>query len=92
MAQAQDDRASGFVTRARQNARQLLEACENLLAMHDEWNALDYGNTLSSTPGAFVGSNAGLTKNMIGAAVFDTPNALTTLFAQGHATNLYSVK
>lgn len=37
-------RKSDYITEARQNARQLWDAVNNLKALQLEWNSLDYGN------------------------------------------------
>lgn len=73
-----------YYNRTRASANKLWYAYLELKDLQTQWNALDYGNTLS--PG--TGSNAGLTQAEIGAVIFDTSNAITTLFSQGHATNL----
>lgn len=73
-----------FYNDARRNAKALWNAIETLQAMQDQWNALDYGNTLADGDG----NNAGLTKDDVGAVVFATTNAFKGLFSAGHATNL----
>ena len=78
-------RESDYVTLARAAVAALWQAMHDLLTMQDEWNALDYGNTLDDG----TGNNAGITKSMVGAAVFDTANEIKTRILQtGHATNL----
>ncbi len=78
-------RESDFITNARSNVKKLWDAYHYLKAMQDEYNALDYGNTLPDGEGA----NAGITKAMVGAAVFDTTNEIKLrIFDTGHATNL----
>lgn len=78
-----------YISNARNNARAILNAYESLIgSMQDEWNALDYGNTLEDGQG----ENAGITKAEVGSVVFDTANALKTLFAQGFLTNLEKLK
>jgi hypothetical protein len=77
-------RQSDYITIARQKAKTLWDAYNELKTLQGEWNALDYGNTLADG----VGENAGYTKTEVGAVVFDTANALATLFATGHATNI----
>ena len=77
-------REQDFYTLARQNNKAIWDALNEFAALHREWNALDYGNTLE--PGA--GANDGLTKTEIGAVVFDTTNAMLAVLSAGHATNM----
>ncbi len=77
-------RQQDYISTARTLNRQLWDAINELKAMQVEWNALDYGSTLGDGEGA----NAGYTKAEVGAVVFDTTNAMATLLASGHATNL----
>lgn len=73
-----------YITDAKRHVKALWNAYENLKAMQDQWNALDYGNTLMNGSGI----NDGISAASVGACVFDTTNAISTLFASGHATNL----
>lgn len=73
-----------FITAARAHALAIWDAVNSLKTMQVEWNALDYSNTL----GNGTGVNADVTEAMVGAVVFDTCDAIETLFGQGHATNL----
>lgn len=87
---ATDARKSDYITLAREAARNLWEAQQTLLTLQAEWNAQDYGNTM--TVDDFEGDNAGLTTAQIGAVVFDTANAIkTSVLDIGHATNLTNV-
>ena len=80
-----------YINAARTAATELWRAQTTLQQLQDEWNALDYGNTLVA--GDFTGDNAGLTAANIGAVVFDTSNAVQTqVFATGHATNVARIK
>jgi len=79
-------RQSGFVTEARQAARQLWQAHQTLEKLQAEWDALDYGTTL--TEEAFGGENAPVTAADVSAVVFATANAIRGLLDTGHATNL----
>lgn len=81
------ERHQAYITLVRTLATQLWLAYIGLLSLQGEWNAQDYGTTL----GDGTGVNAGITKAMVGAATFATPDAMTTLFASGHATNLTAV-
>ena len=75
---------SDYISEARKQARNLWNAYLALKGMQSEWNALDYGSTLDDG----VDANAGYTADEVGAVVFDTADALTTLFNTGHATNI----
>lgn len=77
-------READYITEARQAARDIWNAYNRLKGLQVEWNALDYSNTLD----AGTGDNAGLTGVEVGAVVFDTTDAITTLLGTGHATNL----
>jgi hypothetical protein len=79
-------RQSGFVTEARQAARQFWQAHQTLEKLQAEWNALDYGTTLEEA--AFGGENAPLSAADVGAVVFATADAVRGLLGAGHATNL----
>lgn len=92
---------SDFVTRARQEARALLTAIDNLSELRRQWDRgmnawlVDASGSDSAAegyaPGDFMGSNAGLMKADI-AAVFTTLEAFETLLAAGHGTNLEKVR
>lgn len=78
-------REQDYITEAREHARNIFNGINQLLAMQNEWNALDYGNTLD--PGS--GDNDGLVRADIGAVVFDTVNELKLrIMDTGHKTNL----
>jgi hypothetical protein len=77
-------RGSDYITEARQATRKLWDAVNALKALQLEYNALDYGNTLADG----VGENEGYTKAEVGSVVFDTTEAILTLFGQGHSTNV----
>jgi hypothetical protein len=80
----QEARNSEYYDKARQANKQLWNAINDLLELQRQWNALDYGNTLTDG----VGTNEGLTKAEIGAVVFDTANAMQAVLNAGHGTNL----
>jgi len=81
-------RQADYVTLVRQEARKLWESLNTLQSLQNEWNALDYGNTLTDE-NAFVGENAHLSAADVGAVVFDTANTIRTdVMAAGHATNV----
>lgn len=77
-------RGQDFYSEARAAVKQVWDGINKLKSLQAEYNALDYGTTLPNGEGA----NAPLTKTDVGAAVFDTANALSTVLSQGHATNL----
>ncbi|MBK9496830.1 MAG: hypothetical protein IPO08_20455 [Xanthomonadales bacterium] len=81
---SKEARDSAYITAARQNTRQLWEAINNLVELQRQWNALDYGASL--TPG--VGENDGIVASDVGAVVFDTANAMVGVLNTGHATNV----
>jgi len=82
-------RQSDFVTLARQETRNLWNAWLELKSMQEEWNALDYANTLGDEDDAFAGENEGLSASEVGAVIFDTANAIDTeVMDAGHATNM----
>lgn len=79
-------RSENYINEVRQANLQLWNAIGTLLDHQREWNALDYGNTLSD--GAIGGQNDGITKAQIGSVVFDTANALKAVLDAGSATNM----
>lgn len=79
------EREKQFITEARSHVKELWEAYHALKALQTEWNALDYGTTLDAGSGA----NEGITKDMVGSAVFATTDEIKLrIFDTGHATNL----
>ena len=87
---ASDNQKQAFINAARDAATQYWAAQQACEALQDEWNALDYGTAI--TDADFTGDNAGLVKADIGAVVFDTANAIATVFAAGNATNVARIK
>ena len=82
---AEEQRESDYISRARTFARMVWEGTQGLRALQAEHTAQDYGNTLDTPT---TGANEGITRAMVGAAVFATGDALKALFDTGHATNL----
>lgn len=78
-------RQSDYVTTVRNATKQLWEALNTLKGAQREWVALDYASNLTE---GFEGENANLTVTDISNVVFTTTDALETLLASGHATNL----
>ena len=88
---ASEAQKQAYINAARNAATELWRAQTTLQQLQDEWNALDYGNTIVEAD--FTGDNAGLVASQIGAVVFDTSNAIQTqVFAAGHATNVARIK
>ncbi len=77
-------RQSDYISEARDLTRQLWDAINGLAVLQREWNALDYGNTLTE----FSGQNESLSAPEIGAVVFDSANAMVAVLNAGHATNI----
>lgn len=80
--------SADFITRYRQASTSWLSALNSLLALKDQYDSLDYGNTLQDSD--FAG-NSDITKADLVAAV-GSVDALNALFGQGHDTNLYKLK
>ncbi len=79
------NRDEEYVRIARQKAIQLWNAYQDLKSMQDEWNAQDYGNTLTIDPS---GNNADILPADVGAVVFATADAINVVMNAGHATNV----
>jgi hypothetical protein len=77
-------REQEYIAAARAANRKIWDGINELKALQVEWNALDYATTLDEG----TGENAGVTAVEVGAVVFDTANAMSTLLAGGHATNM----
>lgn len=77
-------RQQQYINEARMETRNFWNAYQNLLSMQAEWNAQDYGTTLQ--PGE--AQNSGIDRDDVGAVVFATMDAIKTLLATGHATNI----
>lgn len=77
------NRHQDFISQSRVIARGLWLFTE-AIRMQNEWNARDLGTTLEDG----LGENAGITRAMVGAVIFDTANAVKTLMDTGHATNV----
>ncbi len=80
-------RSDDYITAARNANRDIWNGINALVALQREWNAEDYGNALADGTGA----NAGITKVIIGAVIFDSANALVTTLDTGVATNMAKV-
>lgn len=80
-------RERDYYTNARASARKVWDGINELVALQREYNALDYGNSLPDGEA----NHSGVVAADLGAAVFDTANALAAVLAAGHATNLAKV-
>jgi hypothetical protein len=78
------NRHQDYISAVRAANRQIWDGVNELKALQREWQALDYGTTLSDGEGA----NEGYTKAEIGAVAFATTDALSALLDAGHATNM----
>lgn len=68
-----------YVAQVKQANQQVWDGINRLLALQRQWNALDYGNTLSVQ---------GVVTAEVGAVVFDSANALKGVLDAGNATNM----
>jgi hypothetical protein len=87
---ASDNQKQAFINTVRDAATKRWEYQQTCLALQAQWNALDYGNTLTNAD--FTGDNEGLTAANIGSVVFDTANADQATFNAGNATNVARIK
>ena len=74
-------RQDQFIAEVRAAAKAIWDANQRLKALHAEAEALNYGETL-------VAPEGGPSRADILAVPYATNDALTTLLAAGHATNL----
>lgn len=81
--------SADWISRYRQSTTAWLTALNELLALREQYDALDYGSTLTDED--FAGANVDITKADLVAAV-GSVEALNTVFQQGHDTNLYRLK
>jgi hypothetical protein len=78
-----------WISRYRAATTAWLTALEDLNALREQYDALDYGSTLP--PEAFEGANSDITPADLVAAV-GSVESLNTTFESGHNTNLYKLK
>jgi hypothetical protein len=83
------NRKSDFISEFRGGVDRFLKAMDELRALRHEYDALDYGNSITDPD--FAGSNEGVTRQGLLDAVSSVA-AVDTLLGQGHATNLYRVR
>jgi hypothetical protein len=78
-------REQDYITTVRGHTTAIWNAMQALLALQNEWNALDYSNTLD----AGAGANLGIAAADVGAVVFDTANELKLrIIDTAHKTNM----
>jgi hypothetical protein len=78
-------REQDYISLVRVEARNIFEGINRLLALQNEWNALDYGSSLDDG----INGNNDILATDIGAVVFDTANELKLrIMDTGHKTNL----
>lgn len=75
-----------WITRYRQTVTSYLQVQNTLNALRAQWDALDYGNTLTAED--FAGANQDITLADLTAAV-SSVEAIDTFVSAGHTTNLY---
>lgn len=83
-------RKSDFISLYRMHASRLLDEVAALEALRQEWDALDYGNSLNQEAD-FVGENVEITKAQLADAVTSV-GTISNLLGQGHRTNLYKIR
>lgn len=88
------DRFLNLVSDAAKLAQQLNDALHGLEKLQNEWNAQDYTNNapdLNDTSETGYGKNhefTDVTKSQVASVVYDTANAVRSLWSAGHATNI----
>lgn len=80
-------RGDTYVSDTRASVRSFWESYLHLRSLQSEWDAQDFGNTLT----AQLEINSDVTAAEVGAAIFDAMNAVKTVMDAGHATNLTNV-
>jgi hypothetical protein len=83
-------RQSDWISLVRQQSTTLIETVDALNALRSEYDALDYGNTL--TDDDFAGANEDVTIAEIQAVIGTTLDALNALLQAGHGTNLMTIR
>lgn len=80
---------TNYISRVIAASNRLVEAHDDMAALLEEYNALDYGNSLQ--PGAFAGDNSHIAVEDI-IAVMVTHAAIEAVFDAGHRTNLLTMR
>ena len=78
-----------FVTQVSTQAANLINTLNKLRALRNKYDALDLGNTLVQED--IGGDNEGIVIAEITAVLGSTLEALETLMAAGHASNLHKI-
>lgn len=73
-----------YISKSREAAKAVYNGINTLLSMQKQWNDLAYGDNSFNGEG----SNIGVNSSAVGAAVFDSANALRSTLDSGHGTNL----
>jgi hypothetical protein len=79
------EREQIYISEVRALNKQVWDGLNALKAKQSEWNALDYGSQFEKGGN---GPNDGISGADVGAVVFATTDALLTVLATGHATNM----
>lgn len=79
---------SDWISKYRHQVTAWLTALNALMALGEQYVALDYGNTLTAED--FIGANSDITQAELIAAV-GSVQMLNTTFESGHNTNLYKM-
>jgi hypothetical protein len=82
-------RQSDFISATRAVSNRLIDAVNEARALRREWDAMDYGSTL--TDDAFAGEHAGLTTANL-ADFFSAMETVEQFLATGAATNYYRLR
>ncbi len=77
------------INSVRSNATRLMDTIKALQGLRKDWDYLGLSSAIEAED--FTGTNEGLTPAQI-AAVYTTLEAIETLLAAGHGTNLTAVK
>lgn len=81
-------RQSDYITHVRAANKAIWDGINTLFALQREWNALDYGNTLSTGEG----ENTGIDAADVGAVAYAPDEAATMTTAEKAATFLRAVR
>lgn len=85
---ADEAKASDFYSNARTFARMIHEGITGLRNLQPQFNYGGYGPAGANPLPNGTGANEGITAAEVGAAVFDTADALKTVLDNGHGANL----
>lgn len=77
-----------YITAVRVANQKVWDGINQLKAFQREWQALDYGTGTNLAIPTAPHVNSNMTKEALGAVLFDTANALSAVLDAGHATNM----